>query len=61
MFLHRLSRLPGLGFLNCTAASRRARYCELRAELEQLTPEQLAELGLERGDIERVARDAAYA
>lgn len=61
MFFHRLSRLPGLGFLSCTARARRARYRQVRAELERMSPRELEELGLRRCDIHRVARDTAYA
>ena len=52
-------RLPGLGFLSPAARARRARYRRTLGELEQMSARELAELGLHRCDIRRVAREAA--
>jgi uncharacterized protein YjiS (DUF1127 family) len=37
----------------------RRRFCTVRTELEDYTPEQLAELGIRDADIDLVAEDAA--
>lgn len=54
-----LHRLTGLGYFSPEARAGRARYARTLSELEQMSPSELAELGLHRCDIRRVAREAA--
>jgi len=56
-----LYRLTGLGHFSPEARAGRARYARTLSELEQMSPSELAELGLHRCDIRRVAREAAAA
>lgn len=39
---------------------RRHRESKIRNELESLTDQELSDIGLKRGDIERVAREATH-
>ncbi|MGF1631822.1 MAG: DUF1127 domain-containing protein [Kiloniellaceae bacterium] len=54
-----LYRLTGLGYFSRAARVSRARYARTLSELEQMSTLELAELGLHRCDIRRVAREAA--
>lgn len=54
-----LYRLTGLGYFSPAARASRARYARTLSELEQMSTLELAEFGLHRCDIRRVAREAA--
>lgn len=54
-----LHRLTGLGYFSAEARAGRARYRRALGELERMSERELAELGLHRCDIPRVAREAA--
>ena len=54
-----LHRLTGLGYFSPEARAARARFARTLGELDRMSPLELAELGLHRCDIRRVAREAA--
>jgi len=56
MSFHNLFR-----FFSPAAAQRRARYRQVFFELEHMTARELAELGIRRCDIPRIARESAAA
>jgi uncharacterized protein YjiS (DUF1127 family) len=54
-----LYRLTGLPIFSAEARARRARFNQALIELERMSARDLAELGLSRVDIRRVARETA--
>jgi uncharacterized protein YjiS (DUF1127 family) len=54
-----LYRLTRLEVFSPAAAQRRARYRQELFELDHITARELAELGIRRCDIPRIARDSA--
>ena len=58
-FQDALYRLTGFGFFSPDARARRARYERTLSELERMNGLELAELGIQRCDIRRVARETA--
>jgi len=55
----RLYRLTGFALFSAEARARQARYTQAVFELEQMSERELADIGLHRCDIRRVAREAA--
>jgi hypothetical protein len=54
-----LYQFTGLPFFSADARARRARFNQALTELERMNARDLAELGLSRADIRRVARETA--
>ena len=58
-FADALYRLTGLSYFSAESRARRAQYEQAVFELEQMSDRDLADIGLFRCDIRRVAREAA--